>query len=359
MPTAEYCTGAGCGGGPYDVYAVSAPDWDDHYKKHVDALLACSKQKGIPANASDPCKLFKVRSPAAAAGAESVPSRIAGVHLYADINNDGAWDYNVVGSSPFQLGYDPGVPIPITPGTLLTIGWSADRAHPNCFIATTFPAGVTVDGISTGTNWLLSESPQTIGDLTVPGDYYFHIDCDDDDSHLITAESTFQIAGQPPTVLRLQGIVDGMGTLAFDYPSPGQSHVDLLVDPTSDVVMAWTSSNVVAGTCMLREAFEPAGPTPQTFPEESGFESVMLRAFTDQNYRLNCMGEDGSEHSVDMTLNVLDDVHVRDFARFQNCFRGSGAALPGPACADFDSDPPDGDIDVLDFAVFHSASIAH
>lgn len=48
------------------------------------------------------------------------------------------------------------------------------------------------------------------------------------------------------------------------------------------------------------------------------------------------------------------DIDLRDAARFQVCFTGSGAAPPGPACAWAHFDP-DGDVDPDDFAGFEAA----
>jgi hypothetical protein len=336
---------------------VNPGDWDNHYKKHVDALLGCAKRKGAadPNLKGDKCREMKpqvggccveatgvctnditrsrcestgdkylgdgvkctaVNCPPPSVGevASAAPAvgPGPGVHLYADTNDDGVWDHDVVASSPFQPGFEPDPPISISPGTPLTIAWSADGDHLNCRIAATFPAGVEVNSeedesgawTGTGSNWLLGESPQTIGVLEVPGYYYFHIDCDDDDYRLITAPLTFYIPGQSPTVLHVQAIVQGVPTTAFDYPSPGRPHVDVPAGPTSDVVIAWTASNVQPVSCTLEETFDPPGPTPQMFADESGFETVTPYPMTDQNYMLTCMGQDGQPHSVDVTLQV-------------------------------------------------------
>jgi hypothetical protein len=298
----------------HDVYAADAADWGVHYKKHVDKLLDCAKSKGASSGRGDPCKEMKPQPPPASGGAVAAAAP-PGVHLEADTNNAGTWAYHSTavsdGSDCTPLA-DPTCTYTVSQSTLLKVRWSADADHLNCFIATTFPAGVEVnselDGsgtwTGTGSNWLLSESPQTIGVLTVPGDYYFHINCNDDDEGAISASLTFRIAGQPPTVLHVKGIVDGVGTMAFDYPSPASPNVGIAVVPTSEVVVAWTASNVVNGTCVLNETFDPPGPTPRTFPDESGFESVTLYSATDQNYTLTCTGDDGQAHSVNLTLQV-------------------------------------------------------
>ncbi len=349
----------------HDVYAADAADWGNHYDKHVAQLLACAQNKGEKAKdihgnpvKTDPCDEMKPQvggccvvatgvcanditrsecdrtndkylgdgvkcSPTncplpswGGAVASAAVTLIPGVHLEADTNNAGTWAYH---SSALSEGSDctptadPPCTYTVSESTLLKVRWSADADHLNCFITSTFPAGVAVNseldgtGIWTGTgsNWLLGESPQTIGVLTVPGEYYFIINCDDDDYDKIRAPLTFRIEGQPPTVLHVQGIVDGVGTMAFDYPSPAGPHVDIPVAPASEVIIAWTASNVVAGTCALSETFDPPGPTPRTFPEESGFESVTLYPMTNQNYTLTCTGEDAQEHSVGVTLRVV------------------------------------------------------
>ncbi len=361
MPTREYCTDTACNHSPHDVYAADAGDWDNHYKKHVDNLLICAKSKGVSSAKGDMCAEMKPRlggccveatgictnditqfncedtgdkylgdgvkcsptnCPAPSASgvvASAAVAPIPGVHLYADIDNDEVWDYDILAVSPLEPGYDPGPSIPINPGTPLTIGWSADAYHLNCFIATTFPAGVEVTNdleITTGngTNWLLGESPQAIGELTVPGDYHFHIDCNDDDYEQITAPLTFHIEGQSPTVLHVYGIVDGVGAMAFDYPSPNSPQVDIPVEPQSEVYLGWSASNVQAGSCLVREMFAPFGTyTPGPCPnpsgstistDESGFEAVPLEPLMDQNYRLECLGDDGPWHCVDLTLRI-------------------------------------------------------
>src|SRR5262249_5059395 len=130
-----------------------------------------------------------------------------GVVLYADTSGPGGNNHyeSIAQSRPLPP------PISVLYGTSLMPGWSADAAHTNCFIATTFPPGVEVNGITTGSNWTLGESPQSIGPLTVPGIYTFHIDCDDAIYDQYSARLTFEIAGPSPTVLQVNGILNGVG----------------------------------------------------------------------------------------------------------------------------------------------------
>jgi hypothetical protein len=299
-------------------------DWKK-YDQHMTALLKCCEKKGKKAKdengnivKADPCDQVPPKAaPAPPATVAAVTScGTSGVNLCADTNDDGKWDHIIPASTaPYEDGYDS-YPVPIPSPTHLTVSWSADADHPNCFISTTFPAGVEVDGTTTATNWLLSESPQEIGYLDVPGEYYFHIDCDDRGDDQISATLTFRVydddlpgGGQPPTVLQVEGIIDGESTMAFDYPCPDVdpcpelSHADIDVVAGSEVKIGWAAYNVVPGTCTLTETFDPpGGHTPRTFPEVSGFESVTRDAMTNQTYRLTCTGNDGAVHSVAVTL---------------------------------------------------------
>jgi len=342
-PIGKTCTGGVCNGtgqeNNYDVYAADTGEWEKIYKKHVDALLICAKG-GVK---KEDCEEAKKKANAPLAAASETPSLPpcvcpdpgTFVCLCADTNNDGVWDTWSAAPSDGSdctpltdppcctpLTDPPSCRYPVSTGTPLSVGWSSNVDHPNCFIATTFPAGVkvtdtmTMTSTGTGSNWLLSENSQRIGILDVSGDYYFHIDCDDDDYGQITASLTFQIAGQPPTVLRVHGIVNGAGKVAFDYPACPTldcEHADIPVDPAADVDIGWIAYNIDFDekndrtTCVLSETFTPSGGhTPFTpIYEESGFLSVPVYNNTDQKYTLTCTGDDGQPHSVDVTIRAV------------------------------------------------------
>src|SRR5207248_4891322 len=118
----------------------------------------------------------------------------------------------------------------------------ADGAHTEGYVVATLPPGVVVNGVTTATNWLLTEGPQTIGPLTVPGRYTFHMICADPDSGHASTAMTFVVPGVPPTVLDVKAIVNGSASAAFDYPQPAVTHTDVTVHDADDIAVGWLAS---------------------------------------------------------------------------------------------------------------------
>ncbi len=199
--------------GGYSVYTEARiPEtWVPRYKKHVDLLLQCGEYgPGVVPECKEQRKPPKPPTPWPP---NAIAAVVPGVYLEAATN--GTWAYKSTAvPDPQDIGdctpTIPGDPRPcwyiVEPETSLSVRWTADADHPNCFIATTFPDGVEVTNnaaitTGTGTNWLLSDGPQDIGVLTERGYYYFHIDCNDDARGRIHASLTFQVGFDPMPVI--------------------------------------------------------------------------------------------------------------------------------------------------------------
>jgi hypothetical protein len=204
-----------------------------------------------------------------------------------------------IGPSHYQADAPPdnlGPIYSIAPGAIIQLGWALDAQHVTGVIEATLPAGVAVNGISTGSNWGFPDSPPTIGPITVPGDYRFDLYADDDNYGQVTASLTFELAGAPPSVLSVQAIDDstGLGT-AFNYPFPNQKRVDVTANPGDNMYVSWSTGNLQSGTVQVNETFSPdLGQSRISSPDEAGFQLVPLYPATDQIYTVSGIRNDTS-----------------------------------------------------------------
>ena len=120
----------------------NAKDWESTYRAHVNKLVQCCEAEGK--NVAD-CKVYTptVRIAAAIKPAVQIEGSL-----------DGGITFPFYASEPWQ-----GAPTPIefAMGHELTLRWGSPEEQHTCALEATFPSGVSVNGISTASNFSLDE----------------------------------------------------------------------------------------------------------------------------------------------------------------------------------------------------------
>jgi hypothetical protein len=310
---------------------TSVADWNNVYKAHVDKLKACCTAG--PGGAECKAQVPKIRTAA-------LPGLNPGATISASI--DGGATYPYVAVSPTD-----GPPAPIGSGASLGLRWESDVNLSTCAIEATLPVGVTASGgpgpVSTGTNWNLDDSPQTVGPLSSPGLYNFVINC----NQRVHAGLTFQVAGSPAPLIQIQAMVNSTaGPLAS---APGGTAATVVGAQLLDTInLAWSADNVQPGSCKVTEMFDPPGaPTGRTFMADSGFQELEVQASTAQTYSLACKAADGTTDLTAQTtvhlpgLGLVCDINGDgkvDQSDISLIFNATGPAKPFSDPRDVDRD---------------------
>jgi hypothetical protein len=264
---------------------ANAANWKTTYKSHIDKLRACMAAKG--AGGVGACKTYVAQLNLNPAGAP-------GARMLASLNGGATFPYLSEGSSPRIVSNDISIP----PHTRLLLRWEANSSFKSCAIEASFPPGVTSsNGVETASNWGLPDSPQDMGELTIPGEYRFDLYCDNN----FGGNLIFQISGPPPVYLSMQPIINQVpgGTANAGTSAPGPNSVDALAQPSDLVNLFWSASNVMSGSCIL--SAEPPG---QSSTDQSGFIQISPLAGTNQTYFLTCTGNDQNRYTVDARFTV-------------------------------------------------------
>ena len=142
---------------------------------------------------------------------------------------------------------------------------------------------------------------KTIGVLTAPGDYRFDLICDEDGAPR-AASIVFNVYGEPyAPYLYLQTVVNSSpGDAANNRPGPESTSDSASIGDS--VKVQWSTSDVLADSCEVNEVLRGEA----SWLADYGDEGVSVSDLEDRRYVLTCIGLDGADYEVDVTLHVND-----------------------------------------------------
>jgi hypothetical protein len=287
----------------------NADDWDKTYLDDLNLLKACMDKQGkggkCVGGANDG-KACGKKSDCPGEIEKGKPAQCVGPcrERLASLNpnpspDKGAWIAS--NFSPRQYVSDPpndASPYPLAAGSAPVISWGADASFVSCAIEATFPPGVVSPNlVTTASNWSLADQFVDIGPLDKDGFYRFDLYCDGE----MSASLTYTIGNTSPTLLRMQAIMNQVGAEeAHDgtyIKSP--TYVTTTVHSTDSVDLWWVAEGVKDNGCVV----VGAGISYST--DESGFLTLSLIAGQSQTFNLNCVGDDGHNYAVQVTIGIL------------------------------------------------------
>jgi hypothetical protein len=298
--------------------AGNVANYDKAYKKHLAKLKACMAIQGKGAdnkcmggaNDGKPC-VSRVDCPGGKCVGEcqqyiaqlnNNPNNLlpgAGARIYASLDNGATWPANL--SFPVSDPPNESTPYLISPpNNSPIVAWEADPTIQYCSIQATFPPGVvSPNAVSTASNWGLPDQQVSTGPLTIPGLYEFDLNCDGD----LAASLIFQVAGTPPTLLKMHTIVNGIpgNTAMAGTNASGPISVQSNARPIDTVFLSWSADNVIDGTCTL------TGPGGFSSTDPTGFIPVTVTAGSPLTYSLGCSGPTAS-YSIQDTINPISGI---------------------------------------------------